>query len=382
MNTQEEYIHAEQVRLLYNQTLTAVIGNPMGAAIFCWIFWNVINHKIIIIWCSCMILYSMIRLFPFINYKRHEERKTSQQWGNIYLFMTFIQGSLWGIATLIFIPTEDPIYNVIVSMWIVGVSAAAIGAYSAYIRAMLTFFLPVVVPGTLHLFLLNGQLNIALGLGICAYAFIVLRTIIPVNKAIINSIQLNFVLDKQIKQRKNIEDKLREVSIRDELTGLFNRRYFNEVLQNELKRAHRNSTPLSLILIDIDYFKSFNDTYGHLEGDTCLQLIGNTLNQSVKRPGDIVARYGGEELVIILPDTKSDNAFKMAEQIRKDIQALNIPHTGSDIDELNVITISAGVTTVIPKTDLKPEDIIQKADNALYKAKHQGRNQTVLIDHE
>lgn len=378
MNEKEKLVHAEQVRIIYSQTLTAVIGNPVTAAIFIWIFWSVSDHTILLIWFSCIFVLSIVRLPPYLIYQRHEHVENIQQWDNLFLSMTFLQGSLWGVAMLIFIPVGEPIYNVIVAMWLVGLSSATVSAYPAYIKAVLAFFIPAVIPGTLHIFIIGDPLNIALGFAICVSSIIGIRATLQINKSILEAIKLNFILENEIKERKKAEEKLREVSIKDELTGLFNRRHFNEVLQNELKRAHRNSTPLSLILIDIDYFKSFNDTYGHVEGDNCLQRIGQSLNDSVKRPGDLVARYGGEELAVILSYTESDDAYNIAEAIRQDIQSLNIPHTGSEIDGLNVVTISAGVTTMVPRTDTTPEDIIQKADKALYKAKHQGRNQTVV----
>ena len=378
MNDQESFIYAEQVRLIYGHTITAVIGGPVAALLFVWVFWPVTDHHTLLLWFACIVVFSLIRIFPYLGYKQRKHDKKIRQWGNVYILMSFLQGSLWGAAMLIFIPTHEPIYNVVAAMWIVGVSSATGSAYSAYPRAMLSFFIPLVIPGTLHLFLIGGRLNTALGMAICVNSIVILRSMFPISKSIVKSIKLNFILEKQIEQRKNIEEKLREVSIKDELTGLYNRRYFNEVLQNELKRAQRNSNPISLILIDIDYFKSFNDTYGHVEGDKCLQRLGQSLNDSVKRPGDLVARYGGEELAIVLPNTESDNAYHISETIRQDIQALNIPHTGSDIDGLNAITISAGVTTIIPQPDTTPADIIQKADDALYKAKNQGRNQTVV----
>jgi diguanylate cyclase (GGDEF)-like protein len=159
----------------------------------------------------------------------------------------------------------------------------------------------------------------------------------------------------------------------DKLTGLANRRYFDEVLEVEWRRARRNATPITLILIDIDHFKPYNDFYGHLAGDECLQTIATTLSDVVSRPADLVARYGGEEFVIILPNSDS-SAIAVAERCRAEVEELHIPHKLSPQGQS--VTVSVGMSTHIPPIRSKPKDIIVAADRALYKAKEGGRNRT------
>jgi diguanylate cyclase (GGDEF)-like protein len=168
------------------------------------------------------------------------------------------------------------------------------------------------------------------------------------------------------------------MSFRDGLTGLANRRYFDEVMKNEWKRAKRESHPLSLVLIDIDSFKSYNDTYGHQEGDVCLKNISRVIKSYAKRPGDLAARYGGEELALILPFANSQNAFKIAEKIRKRVQTLKIAHNGSKVDGCKIVSISAGIATLVPDTDSSQSILVNLADKALYSAKNKGRNQVIL----
>ena len=183
---------------------------------------------------------------------------------------------------------------------------------------------------------------------------------------------------RDITERKRMEEALLEISQKDGLTGLYNRRHFDETLEAELKRASRgrSPSPLSLILIDIDYFKPFNDTYGHQEGDDCLVQVGAALKKVVRRPGDLVARYGGEEMVIVLPNMDSKGAEQVAEQMRKRVKALRIPHEGSRCDEH--VTISLGVATMYPEISSSAAAIIKKADEALYEAKEGGRNRVVI----
>jgi diguanylate cyclase (GGDEF)-like protein/PAS domain S-box-containing protein len=182
---------------------------------------------------------------------------------------------------------------------------------------------------------------------------------------------------RDITERKKMLNKLRKISFKDGLTGLANRRYFDEILNNEWKRAKRESHPLSLVLIDIDSFKPFNDTYGHQEGDVCLKNISRIIKPYAKRPGDLAARYGGEELALILPCANSQNAFKIAEKIRKKVQKLKITHNESKVDGCKTISISAGVATLVPDADSTQSILVNLADKALYSAKNQGRNQVV-----
>ena len=160
----------------------------------------------------------------------------------------------------------------------------------------------------------------------------------------------------------------------DKLTGIPNRRYFDEIFLKELKRAIRDSNPLTLLMVDIDYFKLFNDTYGHLAGDDCLQKIAQTLHDIVSRPGDVVTRYGGEEFGIVLPNTDT-KAISLAEECRDAVEKLQIPHKSSKIS--NYVTISIGVKTLYPDKKASPRKIILEADRALYKAKEKGRNRTI-----
>lgn len=165
-------------------------------------------------------------------------------------------------------------------------------------------------------------------------------------------------------------------SITDSLTGLANRRYFDEALRTEFYRMKRSGSTLSLIMLDVDYFKNFNDRYGHLAGDECLRLVGTTLRTIVGRAPDIVARYGGEEFVVILPETDKNGAKSLGERIRKAVEELAIPHAASDIAEC--VTVSLGVVTVYTNRLASPEKVVSLADEALYCAKKGGRNQIAV----
>lgn len=168
-----------------------------------------------------------------------------------------------------------------------------------------------------------------------------------------------------------LQAKMKIITHQDELTGIANRRYFNEVLKHEWEIFRRQETPLSIISIDVDHFKKFNDCYGHPAGDACLQKISKALKESVGRPKDLVARYGGEEFIILLPETDSKGAEQVAEKIKKSIKNLDIAHSTSPV--AGQVTVSMGVVCVMSNT-YQEGDLLKAVDNCLYKAKNAGRN--------
>lgn len=167
-------------------------------------------------------------------------------------------------------------------------------------------------------------------------------------------------------------EELKKISMSDALTGLANRRHFDAVMDLEWKRAGNENTPLSVLLLDIDYFKKFNDTYGHKEGDSALQQVAGVLKHSLNRPGDLVARYGGEEFIVILPNTGYTGAMVVARRMLEGVRNLNIRHSESEIEE--ILTISIGLA--IMNESFKParDPLVEAADQALYDAKRSGRN--------
>jgi diguanylate cyclase (GGDEF)-like protein len=190
---------------------------------------------------------------------------------------------------------------------------------------------------------------------------------------------LNVVRD--VSERKLAEQRLQEaynaveaLAVTDSLTGLANRRRFDQYLSAEWRRSMRDHQPLSLLMLDVDKFKAYNDTYGHQRGDSCLKQIAEACMDVVSRPGDLVARFGGEEFVVVLPNTESEGAMQVGSEICEALRSRRLPHSGN---VLGIVTISAGCATVIPKFGKHAPDLVEMADKALYKAKLDGRNTVV-----
>jgi len=202
-----------------------------------------------------------------------------------------------------------------------------------------------------------------LGLNLGAVDYITKPFSIAITKARIrNHIQL-----------KRQADLLESLSLVDALTHIPNRRRFNETIDAEWKRAARENTSLALLMIDIDHFKEYNDYYGHGAGDTCLQTVAATLADGVSRPGDLVARFGGEEFVVVLPETDLDAARLIGERLLQQVAALQLKHEYSGVEPF--VTVSIGCAAIAPEDENEtPVMLLEAADKRLYQAKHAGRN--------
>jgi diguanylate cyclase (GGDEF)-like protein len=165
---------------------------------------------------------------------------------------------------------------------------------------------------------------------------------------------------------------LEELSRRDPLTGLPNRRHFDDVKETELRRARRSGQPLSVLLCDVDFFKRYNDTYGHAMGDKCLKLVAHVLQDGFHRSGELPARIGGEEFAVLLPGLDAASAREQAERVREAVAAQGIPHTGSEVAPQ--VTLSIGVAQFEPQSMESFDALLHRADEALYRAKARGRN--------
>ncbi|QPK64649.1 diguanylate cyclase [Methylomonas sp. LL1] len=211
---------------------------------------------------------------------------------------------------------------------------------------------------------LNGGGDEERGLNLGALDYITKPFYLPVVKARIrNHIRL-----------KQMADRLEAMAWIDGLTDVPNRRRFDQMLEIEWKRAQRSHFPLAMIMVDVDYFKAYNDCYGHGAGDTCLKQVAALLSAMVSRPCDLVARYGGEEFVILMPETDIDGARRVAEQLRLRIESEQMSHAGSGVSCW--VTISVGYAAMTPGQDQMPSALLDEADRMLYRAKNSGRNCT------
>lgn len=190
--------------------------------------------------------------------------------------------------------------------------------------------------------------------------------------------RINKQLSDEIEKRKKLEEELRELTRIDELTQLANRRVFDEEMMTEWRRAMRTKSHVTLLMIDVDYFKNLNDSAGHQTGDKFLIQLGYILKKYTRRFLDTAARYGGEEFAVILSEAKEEDGYKVAEMILKDVERVNFKHSDSKV--CDHVTVSIGVAGCIPEYGSHEEVLIERADKALYKAKNEGRNRVARFN--
>jgi diguanylate cyclase (GGDEF)-like protein len=188
----------------------------------------------------------------------------------------------------------------------------------------------------------------------------------------------SLLLAHESEERRRLNEELEKMSHTDSLSGLANRRSFDDALDDEWERMKRERQPLSLLFVDVDHFKRYNDAYGHREGDACLRAVGRSLAACSTRPSDLAARYGGEEFVLLLPNTDARTAQNIAERVLEAVDALNIPHVDSPTAEH--VTVSVGVASAPVGTGREARHLVETADACLYRAKNEGRHRICLSE--
>ena len=414
-NDMKQEIKAKKIQILYRHANTVIISTLILAVVTSTFVYLEIwpeNRSIdpLAIWLIMYLTVSVIRLYGISLYNKSsmDPEQTNYRLYT-YLSGTVVSGCLWGLFFLYMVSLLDIINTNLMIFLMMGMISAAVAAYAtsllAFSVATLAMSCPVIIYFLLHTEGIMNDMGFMMTIYI-VFLFIICRQL---NKTIeeflihefnISRLErekryaamLNRELEEEIIKRIHTEgklkaekhkaealaDKLITISSKDGLTGINNRRHFDEYLENEWKRSARTAIPLSLILCDIDFYKAYNDTYGHLAGDDCLKKIAHVLEHYARRAGDMAARYGGEEFVIILPETSSSEATHIADEIRMAVEDLQILHKASEVSDH--ITVSLGVATQIPTRNNKPHGLINLADEAMYEAKRKGRNQVIVAD--
>lgn len=408
----EPHLHARQVELLYAQSLGTLSGSALAAAIVAAVFWRVAPHSVLVPWLASLLLLGALRLALTQRYRRATDAaRQADCWERWFIAGVALTASVWGIGGLLLPPPGLNAYTALYLLWVVGLCATAAATYSVRIRAFLAFALPAMLPYAVYSLVRGTPEGTLLAVMLAMFFAFLLYSAMRSRTVLVGSLRLQFenvrligYLDAERKRaeklnaelRADIDERIRTLetlqhakqraedlarrlqllSSLDGLTGIANRRHFDEALDREWRRALRNGTTISMILVDIDFFKNYNDTYGHQAGDECLKEVARLLKGYSRRPGDFVARYGGEEFAVVLSETGPDTAGRIAEEIRMGVETLGIPHGSSPAKE--VVTVSAGVAAAMPAKRGSPDALIHDADGALYQAKHRGRNRVVV----
>lgn len=357
-------VQSDKLQLLYHQSFPAIFVSIINAVLLMAILWSAQDHRVLLSWFSFLLVTAMARLFLFGRYRKAAPQAHDVlSWEKPY-FITLILSSLtWGVGCLLIMPPDSPVHQAVVLYFLIGMSGGAISVYSAHRVMTLSTIAAVLLPSTGY-FLVTGEFVFV---GMAVGAIIFFLSAIRSTGVLGLSLHQNFLMTRQLEISKEEAERLARV---DELTGLYNRRAFYEYGKVLANNSQRNKDELAMVLMDIDNFKTINDSFGHAAGDAALKQIGQILLQRLRK-SDVFARIGGEEFGMLLPLTSLGKAARLAEELRKVIEGTHVAYE----NESFTITASFGVTSGVCDIDT----LVRQADVAMYQSKESGRN-TVICD--
>lgn len=365
-------VQAEQVRLAYGAPVVLSI-NLVNAAVAAALLWSVYPTPVLFGWLMAMACAVLARLTLWSRFRRGDPKPEHLPvWGGAFVLGAIATGMLWGALASIVLVTDDPAYYVFVAFLLGGMTAGSALQDSAYLPAFYGFTAPAVLPMIAAMLLRHEPVLWEMGLLMAAFALVLMLTGRGNHRWITRTITLRLEQARLNAELQRAGEKLAELALHDPLTGLFNRRYVAETLPREIHRAVRDRARLVVALLDVDHFKSFNDSFGHAAGDLALRMVGEQLRRGV-RAGDIACRYGGEEFLVVLAECDALEAKRRLGEVCRRIRREPLQFEGR---RLPAVTLSVGVAEL--STDLvEAEALIAAADAALYAAKKSGRDRIV-----
>jgi diguanylate cyclase (GGDEF)-like protein len=371
-------VQTAQIRLLYQHPFL-IAANILNAALVVAVLWQKLPHWALLGWLALFLVIIPARLLVANLHARHAwPTARAASW---YVAGSAATGCVWGLLAFAVSQIPDPVYDVFIAFVLCGMTAGALLLDTPYLPAFVAFALPLMLP-TAVAFLLRGDL-VSIVMGVMVTAFTILLTAVGyrINRWIRETMRLQAqheILTTDL-HRANAELASREAQLQiianhDQLTGLYNRYYLVDTLEREIHRAKRHQLPLSLAILDIDNFKSYNDTFGHHAGDEVLRALGSLLSASL-RATDIVCRYGGEEFLVVFPDTDGVEALNRIHSACRDIKKRRYACRGQ---ELPSVAVSGGLARY-PRDGQSADELISAADKALYLAKQAGRDRVEVL---
>lgn len=370
LSTSPVILHS-QIDFLMRHGATWFWGNVFAASLFALLRWADQDENLILlaVWYLALTGMALVRWLGGHHYLSgaHYSLEELQAFAQRYLLYSTLISALWGVSGVILFSSHELVQAVHVVLLAGAVMATlpvlALSRFALYIQISATL-----LPVTLNLWVMADATHHSLAL-----ATLVMGVLLVMASRSITDL-LNELHTTQLQ--------MQEQAHTDPVTQIANRRYFDSIFKTEWKRAARDGKSMSLVMIDVDHFKRYNDQHGHHAGDQCLQIIAQCIKTVARRASDVVARHGGEEFVMLLPDTSLEDATQLAERLRKNVEAQRIPHSDGALPR--IVTISLGVSCCLPASPrivevqgdtVYPAMLLNSADRALYRAKRNGRNQ-------
>lgn len=371
------------IELVLAQAGSAFFSSTLAGVILIAAFWGRVSLWVLVFWGVSYFFVAALRVRLAVVYRRAGPEVNPDRWFGFYAACVFLSGFVWGMFLLMLSMSAEGAYAAVLMVTFTALLAAAVTAYSVSFPLYVCFSLPVVFPFLVSLVFGGEQLQgMVAAIILCWYLFMVSTARRFSDSAMrslgyqYENVELVRELEAQNERAERLAGELLVLSNTDALTGLFNRRFFNMQIEKEWARALRTGECLSVVIVDIDYFKGFNDSLGHIEGDKCIALVAGVLKAAVREGTDFAVRYGGEEFALVLANTRPDAAGLLAERLRAGVEALSVVHPASGVAK--VVTASFGVAGCVPCGGGRLEVFIDRADKALYRAKELGRNRVEL----
>lgn len=361
----ELLVREDKLKLLFRQSFPALFISFVTALLLSWMLWGHTSEVELVAWLGILAVSTLGRLAVFIVYFRTkpvgvELLKLERR----YIFSLMVSSLIWGVGALLVMPADSLLHQAITLFILVGMAGGAISMYSARYLMAIGAMASVLLPSTLWLYTQPGKEQFGMALGATLFMAVLVRAA----KVLANALQSNFQLSRELHAAHAAADQQART---DPLTGINNRRAFLDHGEQLIRYCERHELALSAMVMDVDNFKSINDTLGHLAGDTVLRQVGEIILTTVRR-SDVCGRIGGEEFAVILPHTSENGALGIAEKLRRTIAETSIVCGERRLE----ITISIGVAS--GAYDLGT--LLAYADKAMYRAKAQGRNQVVRYE--
>jgi diguanylate cyclase (GGDEF)-like protein len=368
-------LSAAQIERSYGQLPISLVINLVNGLILTTVLWVAIDASRLLAWLLLLMAVTAARFMVLRAFKKaaHVAKLDHAAWRRRFVAGGCAAGVVWGAAgVFLFHPDSFP-HQVFLAFVLGGMVAGAIPLLSSVDHAYPCFAVPAVLPICIQMFALGDYVHLTMGLMAAIFGIGMLASSVQVRRLFRDSDKLRHELFSSIAASQELEQMVRL----DVLTGIANRRLFEEELEKEWRRAERDRVSLSVITADIDHFKEYNDHYGHPAGDRCLIVVAQAMQKALCRPGDVVARIGGEEFAFLLPRTTLDGAKNVAELMRRRILELNLPHGNSPV--ARQVTLSFGIASSEDVSVDSAADLLRASDMALYEAKRGGRNEIAMI---
>jgi diguanylate cyclase (GGDEF)-like protein len=378
-------ILAEQTKFSFEVFPVAVSMLITALAVMAFLAWNELDRNRTLTWCAAAVLAVALRCGVYYGFKAADKPEARVEfWRRLFLLGTYSTSLVLGAAGALFFPDLSPTSQTLFMLLLLGIVSGSLPVMALDLRSY-AFYVTIALAPLACINLAAADVHLKL-LGVLAIVYIIMLVLsgYMFSRVMVDSLicrQRSRSLAERLQasntRLSTVNEELARISTIDELTGTFNRRYFNLRFEEVWNDHMREKTALSALIIDVDFFKIYNDNYGHLRADNCLQKIAHEIIHVIRRPRDLAARFDGEEFIVLLPKTDSTGAREIATRIHQQIERLAIPHKRPD--KFGRVTVSIGGSSIVPSRDVSDDAFLQRVDQALQQAKNKGRNTSILI---